>query len=111
MLTRRGDFDSNWLCYAFNSPSLQAQFDIVKYGATQQQFNISHAVEFVFPVPPRHEQSLIAASLKERTAEIDNLAANCERAISLLQERRSVLISAAVTGKIDVRNYTPKEMT
>ncbi len=37
------------------------------------------------------------------------LTTHVSAAIALLQERRTALISAAVTGKIDVRNYTPKE--
>jgi len=40
---------------------------------------------------------------------IDELTDEAERVVSLLLERRSVLISAAVTGKIDVRSYNPKE--
>jgi type I restriction enzyme S subunit len=41
--------------------------------------------------------------LDRETTTIDELSANAEKAITLLQERRSALISAAVTGKIDVR--------
>jgi type I restriction enzyme S subunit len=42
-------------------------------------------------------------------SKIDQLASHAADAILLIQERRSALISAAITGKIDVRNYTPKE--
>ena len=38
---------------------------------------------------------------------MDDLSAEAERAIELLKERRTALISAAVTGKIDVREFTP----
>jgi type I restriction enzyme S subunit len=60
-------------------------------------------------VPPRREQDAIAALLDLETANIDELCAEAEAAISLLQERRSALISAAVTGKIDVRKLAPAE--
>ena len=58
------------------------------------------------PVPrlPLEEQKQIAAFLNEETTKIDTLIEKCETAIELLKERRTALISAAVTGKIDVRN-------
>jgi type I restriction enzyme S subunit len=49
---RKGDFVSQWLCYAMNSRSVRYQVEIVQYGAAQEQFNISHACEFLIPLPP-----------------------------------------------------------
>jgi type I restriction enzyme S subunit len=54
-------------------------------------------------VPPLEEQTQIADFLADETAKIDELVAEAQSAIDLLQERRSALISAAVTGHIDVR--------
>ena len=54
-------------------------------------------------LPPLAEQRAIVAHLDEKCGKIDRLKAKAERAIELLKERRSALISAAVTGKIDVR--------
>ena len=59
--------------------------------------------KYRFPKPPVAEQREIAAYLKSETVKFDTLIAEANRAIALLQERRSALISAAVTGKIDVR--------
>jgi len=56
------------------------------------------------PVPPIDEQAEIVAAVQRETARLDELMVDAERAIALLQERRTALISAAVTGKIDVRN-------
>ena len=56
---------------------------------------------------PSDEQNAIAAFLDTETEKFDALTAEANRAIELLQERRSVLISAAVTGKIDVRGLAP----
>jgi restriction endonuclease S subunit len=53
--------------------------------------------------PPVSEQRAIAAFLDRETERIDTLIAKKERQIELLQETRAALISAAVTGKIDVR--------
>ncbi|MBX3297062.1 MAG: restriction endonuclease subunit S [Acidobacteria bacterium] len=55
------------------------------------------------PAPPSNEQREISVYLEHETAKLDALTAEAERAIELLQERRTALISAAVTGKIDVR--------
>jgi type I restriction enzyme S subunit len=55
------------------------------------------------PVPSVGEQSTIAGHLEQTTREFDGLIIEAKRAIALLQERRTALISAAVTGKIDVR--------
>ncbi len=59
------------------------------------------------PVPERSEQDRIAGHLDRELAAMDSLAGEAEAAITLLQERRSALISAAVTGKIDVRGLVP----
>jgi type I restriction enzyme S subunit len=61
------------------------------------------------PIPPKMEQEEIARHLQGMKDAFDGLVASCESAINLLQQRRAALISAAVTGKIDVRNYTPRE--
>jgi type I restriction enzyme S subunit len=109
MLIRRGGFDSNWLCYVMNTRVVRFQVEVVQYGAAQEQFNISHAVNFLIPTPPRAEQEKIADFLRRETAAFDSLTAEAESAIALLRERRAALISAAVTGKIDVRDLAAAE--
>lgn len=59
--------------------------------------------EIWIALPPREEQTAIAAFLDRETAKLDTLMAEARTAIILLQERRTALISAAVTGQIDVR--------
>lgn len=58
-----------------------------------------------FAFPPLSEQMEIAEFLDVEYSRILNVSAEAEKTIALLQERRSALISAAVTGKIDVRNW------
>jgi type I restriction enzyme S subunit len=60
--------------------------------------------ELRVPLPPRDEQLRIVDHLASVLSGFDNLAAEARYAIGLLLERRSALISAAVTGQIDVRN-------
>jgi restriction endonuclease S subunit len=55
------------------------------------------------PMPPINEQMEIVAWVAQSTARLDNLRAKTERSIELLKERRSALITAAVTGQIDLR--------
>lgn len=65
--------------------------------------NIGTLSDIFLVLPPRQEQSAIVAFLDSETAKIDTLVGEARQAVSLLKERRSALISAAVTGKIDVR--------
>ncbi len=58
---------------------------------------------FPFPLPPLKEQEKIAAFIAEQLVKFDTLTQEAQTAIALLQERRTALISAAVTGKMDVR--------
>ena len=58
-------------------------------------------------VPPIDEQSAIAIQLEHQLDDIARSTCGAENLISLLTERRSALISAAVTGKIDVRGWQP----
>jgi type I restriction enzyme S subunit len=55
------------------------------------------------PVPPAEEQRQILKAVDSQTEKFDSLIAEVEAGVALLIERRSALISAAVTGKIDVR--------
>ena len=104
LIIRRADsFDSQWLCYAMNSRLVRFQVELVQYGAAQEQFNVAHAVAFFVPLAPQAEQHTIAAFLDRETAKIDALIAKVRQAIDHLKEFRTALISAAVTGKIDVR--------
>ena len=59
--------------------------------------------ELIVLLPPDHEQNRIAAHLDEGDEQLEALIQRAERALQLLQEFRTALISAAVTGKIDVR--------
>lgn len=62
-------------------------------------------------LPPLEEQLVIAEAVDRETARIDELSVEADLAIALLQERRTALISAAVTGKIDVRNFAAAATT
>ena len=56
------------------------------------------------PIPPIDEQKQIAQFIDSEATKTDALISEAQSAIALLQERRTALISAAVTGQIDVRH-------
>ena len=60
--------------------------------------------ELKVPLPPLPEQQAISELVNDQARRYETLATSARQAISLLQERRAALISAAVTGKIDVRS-------
>ncbi|MFN6332763.1 MAG: restriction endonuclease subunit S [Planctomyces sp.] len=72
--------------------------------STVPQINNKHISPERFPIPTLNEQREIVEFLDTETSKLNSLTAEAERAIELLQERRTALISAAVTGKIDVRH-------
>ena len=60
---------------------------------------------FSIALPLYEEQIAIAEELQQIDRKYEELTSNAESAIKLMQERRTALISAAVTGKIDVRDW------
>ncbi|MGR9117129.1 MAG: restriction endonuclease subunit S, partial [Gammaproteobacteria bacterium] len=84
---------------------IRGQIELAATGASSSMLNIGQStiLEMDIALPSSEEQFKIISFLKEETAKLDNLTTAAQRAIELLKERRSALISAAVTGKIDVR--------
>lgn len=68
-----------------------------------QDMNFSHFRKVRLPRIPMAEQTRIADHIERETTRIDGLLEKTERSIALLKEKRAALITAAVTGKIDVR--------
>jgi len=60
-------------------------------------------------IPEFQEQLEIVAKLKERIGVVDTLIEKAHSGTELLKERRTALISTAVTGKIDLRNFVAKD--
>jgi type I restriction enzyme S subunit len=105
LLITRGSkrMNSEFVCYLMNSAVGKAQFKTLQDGAAQEQINVSDAVNFLVPLPPLDEQVRIVRGLALETFKHDALIAKIREAIERLKELRTALISAAVTGKIDVR--------
>ncbi len=83
--------------------AMQQYLESLTFGSTLKTIGMSDVRKLTMPVPPLPEQTAIASYLDRETAKIDRLVAKVEAAIVRLQEYRTALITAAVTGKIDVR--------
>lgn len=97
------DYSSDYLQSVIRSPIIIHQLENMMIGSTFKRINVEEIRSFLIPSPPPREQAAISAYLETETAKLDALAAEAQKAIDLLQERRTALISAAVTGQIDVR--------
>ena len=97
------NYSSDYLQHVIRSPIIILQLANMMIGSTFKRINVEEIRSFLIPSPPPTEQAEIANFLEGEVAKFDNLTAEAQRAIDLLQERRTALISAAVTGQIDVR--------
>ncbi|MGL4449417.1 MAG: restriction endonuclease subunit S, partial [Shewanella sp.] len=80
-----------------------------KEGATVESIEHEYLSCGLFPVPPTSEQSFIIQYLSTEMKKFSKLEDKANLGIEILKERRSALISAAVTGKIDVRGWQARE--
>ena len=96
---------SAFLAYAMNSHIARWQIEVVLSGGGGLANNIAQDVvkDILLALPAKDEQHAVAAYLDCETAKIDALVAKVRDAIDRLKEYRIALISAAVTGRIDVR--------
>jgi len=101
---------SSYLMWQLNSVSTYRQGQMDTVGATSPHVNVGTIRNYLLAEPPFEEQLSISNFLDNETAKLDTLTTEATRAIELLQERRCALISAAVTGKIDVRNAVTEEV-
>lgn len=89
--------DGEFLHRAFVAHPVRDQFRVRANGITRYGLSADAIASAVFPIPPLDEQKTIAAFLRRETAKIDALVAKKRRLIELLQEKRTALISRAVT--------------
>ena len=85
------------------------QFEQASRGGTMGVINLGLISEILIPVPPLSEQRTIREELDSTTRRLDTLLAKVQTAIEKLREYRAALISATVTGKIDVRGEAVRE--
>jgi type I restriction enzyme, S subunit len=103
LLRRKSDVHPAFLRYALVGAEARYAIEGAMIGSTFRRINVSAIRSLPVPTPLIHEQRRIATRLDQQTAEIDGLIAESERFVELSRERRAALITAAVTGQIDVR--------
>lgn len=81
----------------------------IRTGGMHPHLNCGEVKFVKVPVPNDEEQKNILVFIKNKISQFELLIQKAEQQIELMKERRSALISAAVTGKIDVRDWPPEQ--
>ena len=103
VLRPRSRVEGRFLLHLLLTKGFVSLVDSSTYGAKMPRANWNDVSSCVLPVSPLKEQRAIADFLDRETAKIDGLVAKVETAIARLREYRAALITAAVTGQVDVR--------
>jgi type I restriction enzyme S subunit len=104
MTPKLGISSPSFLKHIFSMKAFQKHAQSLGYGILEHRAAIGwHDLKNLgFPVPPLEEQREIARHLDDETDRIDQLRAEAKKVVAILIERRQALISAAVTGKLEV---------
>ena len=97
------DTDATFFGYATDCATASYQKACMGRGVTVMHIYSSELKYLLIPLPPPREQQSIAEFLNTKLMDADTLSSRVEGAVERLQEYRTALITAAVTGKIDVR--------
>ena len=100
---------AKYILYYLESGLLEVQIDLISRGGAQGFLGLGDIRNLAVPRVPDDELPEIISRLDYEVPKIDDLARAALSVVELSKERRSALISAAVTGKIDVRNWHPVE--
>ncbi|MBK6910972.1 MAG: restriction endonuclease subunit S [bacterium] len=103
LVARQSQFDSDFLVWYVEGKQDELLTQWRKHGATVQSLEQEFIANYMLPVPPINEQRAIAQFLFQQAEYFDKFAGKIRSSIGTLREYRTALISAAVTGKIDVR--------
>ena len=99
---------SDWLNSYTSSEVAKAYFESrAKQSTNLASISASNLSEMPLLIPPDQERKRVVDHIARHTAEIDSVRKSTERTISLLKERRSALIAAAVNGQISINSSEP----
>jgi type I restriction enzyme S subunit len=107
VLLKQPKLDSRFLCYWLMGDLVQSLFDSYLNATAIPMLSQQQIGSVPVCHPSLEEQIAIAIHVEQEVGKLDTLTTEAQRAIDLLQERRTALISAAVTGQIDVRGLAP----
>lgn len=108
---------ANWVCGEALRPeyllqvlrSMEGEFRRLMMGSTHNTIYMPDIQSLRFGLPPLDEQDLIVECIRGVVVESDAFIVQARRSTELLEERRSAMIFAAVTGQIDVRGLVDRE--
>lgn len=108
---------ANWVCGSklnnefllWTFRAMRPEFARLMMGSTHNTIYMPDIASFRFALPPMEEQAKVTRHLHVNISKLDALISDARALVTLLQERRSALISAAVTGKIDVRELNQND--
>lgn len=103
-INEQDTYISRFLFFLMRTDYFQEHITLHATGTTFLGISQEEIGNYRLALPPLDEQAEIVSYLENEVSKFDTLNAEAQRAIDLLQERRTALISAAVTGQIDVRN-------
>ncbi|RLJ18883.1 restriction endonuclease subunit S [bacterium endosymbiont of Escarpia laminata] len=112
-LNYTNEIDAGFLCYWLTSNPGRVQIEMDARGSSMTMAKVSqgHILSWILPKPSKKEQAQIVNYLDQSCSEMDLAEEKCGHLVALAKERRTALISAAVTGKIDVRTWQPPNGT
>ena len=102
IIRRSANVEPRYLEYLLNSPQARTQAEMGVFGATLTHFNAVDIGELTLFIPPVGEQRALVSLLEERTSRIDSTVEAMQRQVATLLERRQALITAAVTGQLEI---------
>ncbi len=100
--TLDADQTPEFFSFYLNSAPARAYFSSQSWGTAQANISVPILKEAPVPVPPPSEQAKLALDLRRRLGSLDGLVRSSEQSLSRLQEYRQALITAAVTGQLDI---------
>lgn len=95
----------DFMFYSILSAPSQAFFEESSKGATFKEITLDRLRRLVLPLPPREQQEIIAAKLNRSEERFRALKVAAQKSVERLHEFRSALITAAVSGQIDVETW------
>lgn len=106
LIKGKGSCTTEWACLYFEHLDLAPW--LIKQGVGRYKLRKETLVDIPILVPPQSEQEVILNYINQKKLTFERLISKAEQLVEMLKERRIALISAAVTGKIDVRNWKQK---
>ena len=101
-IIRPTSIDTHYLKYYLQSYCGQIQVSLEQTGGNREGLTAKALAKFLITYPSQSEQKEIAAYLDSKMQRFDSAITNCQRQITLLQERKQIIINEVVTGKVRV---------